>query len=147
MYRREDAVVSVRENAIAALVTNLQASSAINSVIRLNDRETLARPAYPAVMVVDDGLETRYPMSGGFADVYFIVRLIGRVRGKNQSSLMNSLDSAINSVISANRTLGGVVANVTIMPRENTVLDGNEEDTNFTRPIRVYYLANESLGD
>jgi hypothetical protein len=137
----------VRENAIAALVTNLKASAAINSVIRLDDKETLARPAYPAVMVVDDGLETRYPLTGGYADVYFIVRLIGRVRGKEQSSLMNTLDAAINAVVSADRTLGGIVANVTIMPRENTVLDGNEEDTNFTRPVRVYYLANESLGD
>lgn len=147
MYRREDDAVSVRENAIAALVTNLKASAAINSVIRADDKEALARTAYPAVMVVDDGLETRYPLTGGFADVYFIVRLIGRIRGKNQSSLMNTLDAAINTAISADRTLGGIVANVTIMPRENTILDGNEEDTNFTRPVRVYYLANESLGD
>lgn len=139
--------MSVRENALAALVTKLKAAAGISSVIRADDKETLARPAYPAVMVVDDGAETRNPTTGGYADVYFVVRLVGRVRGKNQSTLMNALDAAIKTALAADRTLGGLVANVSIMPRENTALNDNEEDTQFTRPIRVFFVANESLGD
>jgi len=137
----------VRENAIARIVTDIDAIALVKSVVRVNDKERLARPAFPSVMVVDDGVEDRIPRTGGFADVYFTVRLIGVIRGKNQSTLMNELDTAIKAAMAADRTLGGYVANVTIMPRENTVLDGNEEDSTFVRPVRIYYVATESLGD
>jgi len=116
-------------------------------VIRSDDSQKLAATSLPAVKVVDDASEERLPKSGGYADVYFDIRIIGLVRGVSQSTNMNVLDKEIKRVINTDRTLGGKVANVTILQREGTDLDGNETVSEFTRPIQVYYVANESLGE
>jgi len=137
----------VRESAIAAIVANLNASSVIQKVIRADDSQKLAATALPAVKVVDDAAEERLPKSGGYADVYFELRLIGLVRCVSQSTNMNALDKEIKRVINTDRTLGGTVANVTILAREETDLDGNETVSEFTRPVQVYYVANEALGE
>jgi len=137
----------VRESAIAAIETNLNASPIIKKVIRADDSQKLAATALPAVKIVDDAAEERLPKSGGYADVYFEIRIIGLVRGVSQSTNMNVLDKEIKRVINTDRTLGGKVANVTILPREGTDLDGNETVSEFIRPVQVYYVANESLGE
>jgi len=137
----------VRESAIAAVAANLLASPIIKKVIRSDDSQKLAATSLPAVKVVDDASEERLPKSGGYADVYFEIRVIGLVRGINQSASMNALDVEIKKIINNDRTLGGKVANVTILPREGTDLDGNETVSEFTRPVQVYYVADESLGE
>lgn len=137
----------VRESAISAIIANLNASVIIKKVIRADDSQKLAATALPAVKVVDDTQEERLPKSGGYADVYFELRLIGLCRGVNQSTAMNALDVEIKKIINSDRTLGGLVANVTILARTETDLDGNESVSEFTRPIQVFYVANESLGE
>jgi len=49
--------------------------------------------------------------------------------------------------VNADRTLGALVANVSIMPRLITDLDGNETESAFTRPVQIYFEANEANGE
>lgn len=145
----------MREAAIAAIVTNLRAITIANgytldigNVIRLDDKERIARTGYPALMVTDDYNEERFPKAGGYADVYFVLSIKGIVIDRlNQSTKMNALDAAVKKAINADRTLGGTVANVSIMPRLDTNLDGNETDTFFVRQVQVFYVANEANGE
>jgi len=145
----------VRESSIATLVSNLQSISIaggytldIGSVIRYNDKEQIPASGYPAIMVTDNDDEERLPKASGFADVYFTVNLQGFVRTRDiASTAMNELDVAIKKAVNADRTLGASVANVTIMPRTITDLDGNETESAFIRPVQVYFEANEANGE
>ena len=145
----------VRESSIVAIVTNLEAISIANGytldvkkVIRLDAPSKLAKTAHPALMVIDNDDEERLPKAGGFADVYFTLNIKGIINsGTESSTAMNALDVAIKKAISADRTLSGTVANVSILPRLETDLDGDERDAAFTRPVQVYYEANEANGE
>jgi len=138
----------MRETAIAAIITALQGITGIGKVARLFNRDLLSSQQFPAVMVVDNDDEEREPKSNGYADVYFTVNLIGFVSSRDDASTaMNALDVELKKAINANRTLGGIVANVTILPRNETDLDGGEIESTFTRPVQVYYEANEANGD
>lgn len=145
----------MREAAIAAVIARLNTITVANSytlnvgkVSRLVNRDSLSARQFPAIMVVDDADEQREPKAGGYADVYFTLNLVGFVSSRDNSSRdMNALDVAMKKAISTSRTLGGIVANVTILPRVETNLDGGEIETTFTRPIQIYYVANEANGD
>jgi len=145
----------VRESAIAAIVTNISAISIANGytldigkVIRYDDKEQIPATGYPAVMITDNDDEVREPKSGGYSDVYFTLKLQGLVHSRDAASTaMNSLDKAIKKAINADRTLSGTVANVTILSRTNTDLDGNESESAFIRPVQIYYVANEANGE
>lgn len=145
----------MREASIATLVSNLQSITVANgytldigSVIRYNDKEQIPASGYPAIMVTDNGDEERLPKAGGYADVYFTVNLQGFVRSRDAASTaMNELDAAIKKAVNADRTLGALVANVSIMPRLITDLDGNEIESAFTRPVQIYFEANEANGE
>ena len=145
----------MREAAVAKLVTNLAAISIANGytldigkVARNISVDDLSSQQFPAVMVVDNDDEEREPKSSSFADVYFTVNLVGFVSSRDSASTdMNELDVAFKKAINANRTLGGIVANVTILPRVETDLDGGEIESAFTRPVQVYYEANEVNGE
>jgi len=137
----------VRELAIQAVIDLLNAMPEVAKVLRTDTVTKIARTAFPAVIVLDDGNETRNPKTSGMADVFFTLYLKGAVIGKDQSKAMNSLDKAIKAAIYADLTLGGTVANVKILPREQTDLDGGETLATFIRPIEIYYEANEANGD
>ena len=79
---------------------------------------------------------------------YFTINIIGFVEARDDSSeQMNILDKAFKKAINADRTLGGTVANVTILPRVETELEGAEIESSFTRPVQIFYEANEVNGD
>ena len=145
----------MRESAIAVLVSNLQAISTLNgysievgSVIRYDDKEQIPASGYPAIMVTDNDDEERFPKAGGYADVYFTVNLKGMVRSRDAASTaMKALDVAIKKAVNKDRTLGSSVANISIMPRLVTDLDGNETEAAFIRPVQIYFEANEANGE
>ena len=145
----------MREAAIQAIVTNLQAITIANGyalnigkVSRYINPDLLSSRQFPAAMAVDNDDEEREPKSSNFADVYFTMNLVGFISSKDDSSEdMNILDKAFIKAINADRTLGGTVANVTILPRIETELEGVEIESSFTRPVQVFYEANEVNGD
>lgn len=145
----------MREAAIVAIIVNLNAITIANGytvdvgkVFRYNDKEQIPASGYPAIMVTDNDDEERLPKAGGYADVYFTLNLQGYVRSRDSASTsMNALDVAIKKAINADRTLSGTVANLTILPRLVTDLEGNEIESAFIRPIQVYYEANEANGE
>lgn len=145
----------MREAAIVQLVTNLKAITIANSytldigkVFRYDDKEQIPASGYPAIMVTDNDDEERLPKAGGYADVYFTVNLKGFVRSRTaMSTAMNELDVAIKKATNADRTLSGNVANVTILPRLETDLEGLENEAEFERPVQIYFEANEANGE
>ena len=137
----------MRELAIQAIISVLNAMPEVAKVLRTDTVTKIARTAFPAVIVLDDGNETRNPKTNGMADVFFTLYLKGAVIGKDQSTAMNNLDKAIKAAIYADLTLGGTVANIKILSREQTDLDGGETLATFVRPIEIYYEANEANGD
>ena len=145
----------MREAAIQAIVTNLEAITLANGyalnigkVSRFINTDLLSSRQFPAAMPVDNDDEEREPKSSNLADVYFTINIIGFVEARDDSSeQMNILDKAFKKAINADRTLGGTVANVTILPRVETELEGAEIESSFTRPVQVFYEANEVNGD
>jgi hypothetical protein len=137
----------VREAAIEALVTALDAEASIKLVKRVDSETALSSQALPAVLVVDDGGEVIHYKTGGLADVYFSVRLIGVVRDRvNLSQAMNTLDVTIKKAVVADTTLGGAVAHITIEPLEDKSLDDTDSVAKFTRPVRMFYEASVAGG-
>ena len=145
----------MRNAAIAAIVVNLQAITIANGyalnigkVSRYVNTDLLSSRQFPAAMPVDNDDEERNPKANGWADVYFTINIVGFVSSKDDSSEeMNILDKAFKKAINADRTLGGTVANVTILPRAITELEGDEIESSFTRPVQVFYEANEVNGE
>ena len=145
----------MREAAIQAIVTNLEGITIANGyaldigkVSRYINTDLLSSRQFPAAMPVDNDDEDREPKSSNLADVYFTINLVGFVESRDDSSeQMNILDKAFKKAINADRTLGGTVANVTILPRIKTELEGVEIESSFTRPVQVFYEANEVNGD
>ena len=145
----------MREAAIQKVVANLEAITIANGyalnigkVSRFINTDLLSSRQFPAAMPVDNDDEEREPKSSNLADVYFTINIIGFVEARDDSSeQMNILDKAFKKAINADRTLGGTVANVTILPRIKTELEGVEIESSFTRPVQVFYEANEVNGD
>ncbi len=137
----------MREQAINALATLMQGITQVKQVTTYNDIDRISAMSVPAVMVVDSG-EERTPRTGGFADVHIDVNLIGVVRATNDAETrINSLDKDMKAAIAGDRTLGGTVAFVTIGERTDSDLSGDEDLATFTRSARIYYVANETLGE
>jgi len=137
----------VREQVISALVALMQGIAQVKQVLTYDDPDRIASTGIPAVMVVDAG-EERTPRTGGLADIYLTVNLRGVVQSTDSAETQaNALDRGIKAAIAGDRTLGGLVAHVTVEPRSEIDLTGDEALAIFTRPVRVYYVADEALGD
>lgn len=137
----------MREQVIEALVAKMQGLASVKQVLAYDDLDRIAATGIPAVMVIDTD-EERIPRTGGFADVYLTVELKGVIRATSDAEKrINALDKEIKAAIAADRTLGGLVAYVDIEPRADSDLSGDEALAIFTRPVRVYYVANEAQGE
>jgi len=139
--------VASREAAIDVLTANLLAHASIKTVLRVDRETSISAQSVPAVLVVDDGAEDIQYKTGGLADVYQTVRLIGVVKDiANLSQSMNALDVVIKTVVAADPTLTGTVAHVTILPQEEKRLNEDDSVAQFTRPVRIFYEASVSGG-
>jgi len=138
----------VREQVIQALTAMMQAIPIVRQVLIADDPDRISMTGLPAVMVGGRGGETREPRTGGFADVYIDVDLIGLVAAAGDAETkINQLDRELKRAIAADRTLGGLVAHLTIGERTDEDITGNETVARFTRRVRIYYVADESKGD
>lgn len=83
-----------RESSIVALTNVLEETEGINFVTReFKTIDEISVKQFPAIIIEDDGAETIEDKSGGFADVAFIVSVIGYIhKTKNPSTALNELD-------------------------------------------------------
>jgi len=137
----------VREAIIDALVALLEASASIKHVSRVNKEETLSAQQLPAVLVVDDADEEIEWKTGGLADVYFTIRLIGVVMERSDmSQAQNELDVAIKSIIGSNPTVSGTAIHATILPLQSKNLADTDSVATFERPVRMFYEGSVTGG-
>jgi len=138
----------MREQVIQALAAMMSAIPIVRQVLIADDPDRISMTGLPAVMVVDRGGETREPRAGGFADVYIEVDLVGLVAAAGDAETrINQLDREIKRAIAMDRTLGGLVAHVTVLDRTDEDITGDETIARFARRVRVFYVANEAQGD
>jgi len=137
----------VREAAIVALCTLLDANANINKVRRDSDLDQLSAAAMPCVVVTDNGNEVIERKTSGYADVYVTLDLLMVVaKGKNQSTALNTIDTAVKTVIAANPTLSGTVAHATILPQVDGDSAGSDDMAKRMRQVRLFYEATEASG-
>jgi len=147
--------VASREAALASLATLLDTISTANGYTLDVKRVTrqfmaideMASTELPAIIIEDDGSEDIIRKTGDFADVSFVVSVIGYVNAAAAlSTAMNELDLAIKKAVASDRTLGGTVAHVLIEPQSERSGTQFQPYGWFNRPLKIMYEGRYSEG-
>lgn len=90
-----------RESSIVALANVLKETEGINSITReFKTFQEISNKSFPAIIIEDDGREEIEDKSGGFADVEFVISIIGYVnQTKNTSTALNELDKTVKKAL------------------------------------------------
>jgi len=137
----------VREDIIVALTYLLKKAPNVKLVTReFTPIDSISSQQFPAIIIEDDGPEEFFDKTGGFADVSFIVNIIGYVNQGNVSTGLNKLDTDLKKTIASNLTLDGKVATMRILPYTDRSGTQAAPYGFFSRPLRITYEGNLAGG-
>lgn len=137
----------MREDVIVAVENLLKTVTVIKSVSRVSNVDLLSASSFPAVNILDVNPDNLMAKTGNFVDVYLTLDIEIHVQTTNaQSTQLNAVDNAISVAVSANRTLGGKVAYVRMMPSTSSESGGADNIANRVRQIEIFYEGNLAEG-
>ena len=144
-----------REASLVALTELLEGISLandydiqVNKVVReMPDIKNLAKTEFPCLVIEDDGDEEIFWKTGGFADITFIINIIGWVQSRaDLSTAMNLLDVAVKKAIGTNKTLGNTVVSMKVLPYIERSGSENAPFGFWVRPVVITYEGLEAEG-
>ncbi len=137
----------MREDVIVAVENLLKTVTVIKSVSRVSNVDLLSASSFPAVNILDVNPDNLMAKTGNFVDVYLTLDIEIHVQTTNaQSTQLNAVDNAISVAVSANRTLGGKVAYIRMMPSTSSESGGADNIANRVRQIEIFYEGNLAEG-